>query len=152
MCVSAAASSWWLLEAAGGVDFVPLLVCAGMFAAAVGISRSSLLVQIVSRGVAWLVLGVSSIALAFMAQSGFHGTHAYFLGALTLVIALGAGASLVLAHPALASNEARAQFAPVGYRRWFLASSTASAAAAAMTGLLAVDSHRVDDIAAAGAM
>ncbi len=96
----------WNLMAAGAVAV-----------AAVGIVRRSLLAQVFARGVAvWVV------ALALPPWSGSS-----WLGLRLLTAALSL-AALRLAAPNLHTDAARAEFAPVAYRRVFLAGATAAVA------------------------
>jgi hypothetical protein len=101
--------------------------------ATIGLSRSSVLAQIVGRAAAWVLLVPSAVGLAIMLS--FHRELWWVMA----LIAGGAGASLVLARPMLHTREARAEFAPIAYRRTLLAGSTASIAVAAATALGALD-------------
>jgi hypothetical protein len=97
--------------------------------AAFGLSRPSVFAQVFSQAVAWLLFAATAIAAVAAVVLGHT-----FSGPLT-GIALASGAALAFARPALSTKQARAEFAPVAYRRWFLASTTVSVAAAAVAGL-----------------
>jgi hypothetical protein len=119
-------------------DTLLWFVLGGLTAAAVGLSRVSVIVQVCSRAVAWLIFAPSVIATLVMLL--FGGRSDLSLPGM----ALASGAALLLSRPALGTKEARAEFAPVAYRRWFLASSIVSVAAAALVALVAVGSASWD--------
>jgi hypothetical protein len=85
--------------------------------------------QVLSRGVAWVVClpalaGVlESLLYGRLPDSGASG------------FALSTGAALLLSWPNLQTDEARREFAPVAYRRTFLAGAVASAAAGTVAAL-----------------
>jgi len=107
---------------------VGLLGVAGMVAlASAGLLRRSVLSQVLSRAMAWVVLLPMGLGAV---ESLTHG-HAPPLEALFFGGA--SAAALLLARPALHTEAARAEFNPVGYRRWFLAGAVASAMAAIVT-------------------
>jgi hypothetical protein len=108
------------------------IVLAGLALAAFGLSRLSVIAQVLSRGVAWLLFAPAAIATLVILVLR-HMPDLWLVGT-----ALATGTALLLSRPALATKEARAAFAPVAYRRWFLASSTVTAAAAALTGFIAL--------------
>ncbi|MCW5836319.1 MAG: hypothetical protein KIS78_28220, partial [Labilithrix sp.] len=103
----------WLLVAFAGV-----LAIAG-----VGITRTSLVAQVLSRGAAWVMLAPAALATAasVMNRGSLDLNAAGFTAALS--------AALLLARPMLHTRRARDEFAPKMFRRWFLGGSTASAAA-----------------------
>lgn len=107
---------------------VSAVVAAGAF----GLSRRGVLAQVLSRGVAWVVLTPTLFSLAETLHGGRlpSGAEAFFA-------ATSAGA-LLLARPALHTPEARAEFAPLAYRRAFLAGAVASATAGLVAGTAAV--------------
>lgn len=118
-----------LTLADSGVDW-PLLAMAGLVAAAgVGLSRTSIVPQVLARSVAWLVLVPTASALGFELLRGHRPE-----GLLAWLAACSASA-LLLARPALQTQEAHAQFGPVAFRRWLLASSTVSAAFGVLAGM-----------------
>jgi len=106
---------------------VGLLGVAGMVAlASAGLLRRSVLSQVLSRAVAWVVLlpiGVGAVESLTMGHA--PPFEALFLGGAS-------AAALLLARPALHTDAARAEFHPVAYRRLFLAGAVGSA----MTGIV----------------
>ncbi|MBX3223492.1 MAG: hypothetical protein KF795_23465 [Labilithrix sp.] len=103
----------WLL-----VTFAGVLALAG-----VGLTRTSLAAQVLSRGAAWVMLAPAAMATAASAvgRGSFNVEAAGFTAAL--------GAALLLARPLLHTARAKEEFAPKVFRRWFLGGSTATAAA-----------------------
>jgi hypothetical protein len=100
--------------------------------AGVGLSRRSIASQVLSRGVAWLVAGpMLLVALGSLARGHVDGYALAFAGA--------PAAALLLARPMLSTKEARAEFAPSIFRRWFLAWSTASASVGTAAALFAAE-------------
>jgi hypothetical protein len=111
----------WLIAASAGV----------LGLAAVGLTRRSLVVQVLSRGAAWVVLCPTLIeALSRFVRGSTPGLAVAGLAA-------SSAAALLLARPMLHTSNARMAFAPKVYRRWFLAGSTASASAAFIVGGIA---------------
>src|SRR5580658_8251657 len=91
----------------GARDVVLWLVLGGLSVAAFGLSRVSVIAQVLSRGVAWLIFAPAAIAtlVALVIRS---------MPSPSLVgLTLASGAALLLSRPALATKEARAAFAPV---------------------------------------
>jgi hypothetical protein len=107
----------------------PLLAAGVIGVAAVGLARRSVLTQVLSRGIGWLVLSPMLVGLA---ESLWHGR---LPDAYTTFLATASGAALLLARPALHTEGARAEFSPVAYRRLFLAGAVASAMTAAAAAL-----------------
>jgi hypothetical protein len=105
----------------GQLSSPAVLVVAGVVGtAAVGLARRSLLHQVLSRGVAWVVLTPTLFGLAeSISRQRLPDAHVLFFGATS-------AAALLLARPALHTAAARAEFSPVGYRRIFLAGAVAS--------------------------
>jgi hypothetical protein len=124
------AATDWLL---GGWSMagVTALVAAG----AIGLSRRGVVTQVLSRGVAWVVLTPMFFALADAIRGGrLPAAGEVFFAATS------AGA-LLLARPALHTQAARAEFAPHAHRRLFLAGAVASATAGIVAGLGAAGTH-----------
>lgn len=113
-----------------------LLAFAGLVGTAgIGLARRSMSAQVLSRATAWTVLAPSAtVALVSLATGHPEWTAA----ALTAT----SGGALLLARPMLHTAEAKAQFAPTSFRRWFLAGATASASAGLVTGLVALEALR----------
>jgi hypothetical protein len=111
IAASAVHDGSWLL---GGV-------AAALSVAGVGLCRRSILVQVLARGTAWALL------LPAFAASG-----AALAGASAL--------ALLLARPMLHTPIARAEFAPVAYRRWLLAGAVGSVAGAATAAAIGLES------------
>jgi len=112
---------------------VAVAISASIGVAAVGLSRRSVLAQVLSRGVAWVVLTPALLGLAnSLALGHLPGLHVLFL-------AVTSGSALLLARPALYTDAARAEFSPVAYRSIFLAGAVASVTTAAVVALFAVD-------------
>jgi hypothetical protein len=103
---------------------------AGMVAlASAGLLRRSVLSQVLARAMAWVVL----LPMGLGAVESLTTGHAPPLE--SLFFGGASAAALLLARPALHTDAARAEFNPVGYRRWFLAGAVASAMTAIVTGL-----------------
>ncbi len=115
---------WGLLALSGGVA-----------AAGLGLSRRSLPIQVLARATAWTVLVPSVLVTLFSFASG----HAEWMAA---ALTAGSGGALLLARPMLNTAEARADFAPSSFRRWLLASATASATSGIVAALIALDELR----------
>lgn len=104
-------------------------------AAAIGISRKSLIPQLASRALGWAIF----VPAAMWASLSTLGGHADKLG---LVMALTSGASLFLARPLLSTKEAYEKFAPTSFRNWFLGAATAMTGLAGIFGLMAYEMMR----------
>ena len=112
---------------------VALAIGASIGVAAVGLSRRSVLTQVLSRVVAWVVLTPALLGLAdSLGRGHLPGRHVLFL-------AMTSAGALVLARPALHADAAKAEFSPVAYRSIFLAGAVASVMTAAVVALFAVD-------------
>lgn len=123
-----------------------LLAFAGLVAAAgLGLSRRSVVTQVLSRGVTWLVLAPMLVATLFSFTSGRADWHA-------LLLAAGPAAALALARPMLDTADAQAAFAPSGFRRWFLAWATATASVGVGASLLAAQSITLGWMASGAAL
>jgi hypothetical protein len=94
-------------------------------AAAFGLSRRSVAAQVLARSVAWVVF-LPSLVGALAVLGGGSLAEAVRMAAYALV----SGGALLLSRPALATRESKMEFAPVEYRRTFLAGATLSGAAA----------------------
>ncbi len=93
---------------------VGLFGVAGMVAlASAGFLRRSVLSQVLARAVAWVVL----LPMALGAVESLTRGHAPPLE--SLFFGGASAAALLLARPAPTTDAARADFNPVGYRRWF---------------------------------
>ncbi len=90
--------------------------------AALGNGMSSVLVQILARGAVWFIF-----AGAMVEMLGTRG-HTFPADA----IALAAGAALLASTPLLHTARARAEFAPVRFRKLFLAGATSAVAMAVL--------------------
>jgi hypothetical protein len=97
--------------------------------AAVALLRRGVLPQVLARGVAWVV--------CLPALAGVLGSLLYgrFPDAGASGFAVSTGAALLLSWPNLHTDDARREFAPVAYRRTFLAGAVASAAAGTVAAL-----------------
>lgn len=115
---------WGLLALSGGVA-----------AAGLGLSRRSLPIQVLARATAWTVLVPSVLVTLFSVASG----HAEWIA---VALTAGSGGALLLARPMLTTAEARADFAPSSFRRWLLASATASAMSGIVAGLIGLGELR----------
>lgn len=104
----------------------------GLALAAVGIGRRTLLPQVLARGALWMTAG-SSLALVALDHAG--------MGAVT--VAALASAALVTARPLLDGHETRS-FAPLRFRRTFLAGATSMAAIAFAAAVLAAQGFVAD--------
>jgi hypothetical protein len=92
--------------------------------AAVGLARRSVMPQILARGMAWVVLLPSA---AGTLGSLYYG-HLPELS--TAVVAASSGAALLLGRAALNTPDAKREFSPIAYRRWFLAGAVSAVTAA----------------------
>jgi hypothetical protein len=112
----------------------PLLAFAAVLGiAGLGMTRRSLVVQVLSRGAAWVTLFPSLLVTGFTLMRG-STPNTEMTG-----LALATASALLLARPMLHTKEAREPFAPKAFRRWFLAGSTATAATAIAAGAIALD-------------
>ncbi len=103
---------------------------AGLIAlAGVGIGRRSVLAQVLSRGVAWLVFVAGVVAT-------IADRH---LSPAALAVVAGTGAALVLCRPLLHTESARDEFGPMRFRGSFLASATSAVAFATVAGAGALE-------------
>ncbi len=116
-----------------GLNPLLIVVTLSVALAGVGIARKSVLAQIASRAVAWSVaLPMAFIAAVELAMRTSPDRLVWVLAATT-------GSALLLARPMLHSEEAKREFAPVRFRRTFLAGATAAATTSLFAGSLAVD-------------
>jgi hypothetical protein len=132
-------TEWLLLAAAGGLA-----------AAGLGMTRRSVVAQVVSRGLAWAVLAPTLMLSAIsLAQGATAPVEITLLGAST-------AAALLLSRPMLHTAAAHEAFAPRVFRRIFLAGSTASVMAAAYAAFYALESfqffHRIGPAIAVSAL
>jgi hypothetical protein len=102
-------------------------------AASIGLGRRSLLGQVFSRGVAWVVLAPTLVGVM---GALFYGRTP---DGWTALFAATSGTALLLARPALHTESARSEFAPVAYRTWFLAGAVASVTAGVVAALAAAE-------------
>jgi hypothetical protein len=114
----AAQSHLWLTERMGYLG-----VAAATGLAAVGLLRRSVLAQVISRAVAWVVL--LPAAACFFAEATDHGAVDWQ----TVLMTASSGGALWLARTNLHTDHAKREFAPIAYRRWFLAGAVASSTA-----------------------
>ena len=89
---------------------------------AVGNGLRSVLAQVFARGAVWFVF-----TLALLETLARHA-HRFTSGS----IALAAGATLLVSTPLLHTERARAEFAPVRFRKLFLAGATSAVALSAL--------------------
>jgi hypothetical protein len=114
-----------------GREAVPLAIAGVLVAGAIGLSRRSILPQVLGRAVAWGLL--TPMAIAVVVTPLFGGT----VEPSGVLMGAAAAAALLLARPGLHTAEARAEFAPIRYRRLFLAGAVASAMNACAAALYA---------------
>lgn len=114
-----------------GIVWPLIAVGATVALAGVGITRRSLVPQVLARGAAWLVLLPASVIVA----AGLLGGRVP--GADVTALAAATGAALLLSRPMLHTQEAKAAFAPKAFRRWLLAGSIATAASGLVAGAVA---------------
>jgi hypothetical protein len=120
-----------------------LILLAGVLTASgIGITRRSLVPQIVSRGAAWILLLPALLVTAFSLADG-QAPPIEIAG-----LGVATGAALLLARPMLHTREARAEFSPKVFRRWLLAGSTATAATGFVAGGIALASFAVNGLKA----
>lgn len=114
---------------------VALLVPTALFAlAAVAALSKRLIAQLAARATAWLTLvSTALVSLVVLLDAGTLREVGIPLG-----IAAASAAGLWLSRPLVHTREAHAPFAPVRFRRTFLAGSTASFATAMTTALGAI--------------
>jgi hypothetical protein len=106
----------------------------GVGAAAIG--RRSVKAQVLGRGVAWVVLAPMLLSLA---ESFWH---LRLPDLITAYLGATSAGALLLARPALHTPQAQAEFAPVRYRRVFLAGAVASSMGATAATLFAAEALR----------
>jgi hypothetical protein len=110
-----------------------ILVFAAVLAAgAIGFVRRGVLSQVVGRGIAWLSL----LPVGTQVVATLLGGHLPEAPAVLYSAAM--SSALLLARPALHTDEAKAQFSPVGYRRTFLAGAVAAVAVGVVFALYAI--------------
>lgn len=114
------------------VDWLLVLSAGVLGVAGVGITRRSLVTQVLSRGAAWVVL-LPALIISF-----FSVVNGHTLSPEIPVLALSTGAALLLARPMLHTREAFEQFAPKAFRRWLLSGSIATAGTACVAGAVAL--------------
>jgi hypothetical protein len=117
----------------GGWDRAMLAVAALIGVGAAGFARRSVLSQVLSRGIAWMVLTPMLIGLA---DSLGHG---HLPDAHTVFFATTSAGALLLGRSALHTDAAKAEFPPVAYRRVFLAGAVASVMASVVTAFFAAE-------------
>jgi hypothetical protein len=118
-----------------------VLVLAGILGAgAAAIGRRSVKAQVFGRGVAWVVLAPVLVSLA---ESLWH---LRLPDLVTAYLGATSAAALLLSRPALHTPEAQAEFAPVRYRRLFLAGAVASSMSATAATLFATEALRWGDV------
>lgn len=100
-------------------------------AAAVAAANTKLLPQVFARAVSWLLFAPAALAALLALSTGRSPLE-------SLPFAMGAGMALLAGAPLLHTKEAHDPFAPVRFRKTWIASATASIAAAVATGALAV--------------
>ncbi len=120
------------LSAARGVPLSStLVVFAALGGAALATVNRRLLPQVFARAIAWLAFAPSALAVGFLLASGRSTAE-------PLPFALAAGMALLAGAPLVHTEEAHDPFAPVRYRRTWIAAATASIAASILTGAAAV--------------
>ena len=127
-----------------GILWPLIAVGAAVALSGIGITRRSLVPQILARGAAWLVLLPTSVIVA----AGVFGGRVPGANLTALVAAT--GAALLLSRPMLHTKEAKAAFAPKAFRRWLLAGSIATAASGLVAGAVATATAFEEPIAALG--
>lgn len=116
----------WMLLAFGALTAV----------AGFGITRASLVPQVLSRGLAWLILLPTLVVSVASAVSGHSFSFEF------TAMAVGTATALLLSRPMLFTKEARAAFAPRMFRHWLLSGSMATSAAGVVAGGLALAATR----------
>jgi hypothetical protein len=117
----------------GGWDRAMLAVAALIGVGAAGLARRSVLSQVLSRGIAWMVLTPMLVGLA---DSLGHGR---LPDAHTVFFATTSAGALLLGRSALHTDAAKAEFPPVAYRRVFLAGAVASVMAGVVAAFFAAE-------------
>lgn len=121
------------------IEWSLLAFSGGVAAAGIGLARKSMVSQVLSRAMGWLVF-VPSLLVALVTSFGDKHPEP-----VSIALAALTGAALLLARPMLHTQEARAQFEPTSFRRWLFASATASATAGITAGVFAFDALRWND-------
>jgi hypothetical protein len=116
-----------------GTEWDTLLFAAMTAAAGVGMTRRSVLVQVFSRAVTWLVFLPCVIGSLFALTVGQH------LPFDIIGLTAATGASLALSWPMLHTVDARKAFGPNAFRHWFLAGATTTAATGIVAGGIAFE-------------
>lgn len=134
---AAAGGFAWMGLVSGSFFTTGLLALAAVVGAgALALGRRALTPQVLGRGIAWTVLTPSLLGIAEALGHGhLPDAPSVFFGATS-------AAALVLARPLLHTQEARTRFAPVAYRRLFLAGAVASATAGTACSLFAFEAFR----------
>jgi hypothetical protein len=100
--------------------------------ASYGLTRRGIVAQVLSRGVAWVVLAPMLVGWVFALYAGHSpGFWAVFMTA-------SPAAALLLARPALHTDEALHAFCPARHRRLFLAGAVACTTAGLLSALVAL--------------
>jgi len=97
--------------------------------AAVGLARRSVMTQVLSRGMAWVALLPTAAGTVASLMDGRRPDLS------AVVLAASSGAALLLGRHALHTAEAKREFSPVAYRRWFLAGSVSAVTAGLVAAL-----------------
>jgi hypothetical protein len=98
------------------------------------LGRRDVVSQVVGRGAAWALFAPCALAMAIqlVMDRSLPDVHSVAMGAT-------AGAALALTRPILETNEARAAFAPLAFRRCLLLASSAAVAYAMWMSTLAFE-------------
>lgn len=133
-----AALAW----SAGAPASSTALATGAVLAASVAASRKALLPQVASRAVTWLFFGPSAVAVLASLASGRPLLE-------PIPYAIAGGVALLAGAPLLHTREAHDPFAPVRFRRTWIAGATAAITGAIVTGALAVFAAWWGELAAA---
>lgn len=133
-----AALAW----SAGAPASSAALATGAVLAASVASTRKALLPQVFARAVTWLFFGPSALVVLGSLLSGRTLLE-------PLPFAVAGGVALLAGAPLLHTREARDPFAPVRFRRTWIAGATAALVAAIATGSLAVFAAYWGELAAA---
>lgn len=120
-------------ERVWGIPWELVAFSGGVALAGVGLTRRSMTMQVLSRAMAWLVFVPSAMVATLSVVTGRPEWA-------VTAFAAASGGALLLARPMLHSDDAHAQFAPSSFRRWLLASATASASLGMAIGAAGLDS------------